>query len=106
MSPLVKSGEAVERLAAWRCIGCGKVEAPQPCIGVCSDRKVELVDGRDYDAVLDSMERLESENRRLREFIRMMARNKPHPDCWEESYRHLQALANQVLERDGLPESQ
>jgi hypothetical protein len=25
---------------AWQCIGCGKIEAPQACIGVCQDRKV------------------------------------------------------------------
>ena len=28
---------------AWQCIGCGRIEAPQPCIGICQDRKVEFV---------------------------------------------------------------
>ena len=28
---------------AWRCIGCGRIEAQRPCIGVCEDRKVRLV---------------------------------------------------------------
>ena len=37
---------------AWRCIGCGRIEAPQPCIGVCEDRKVRLVDAADHEAAL------------------------------------------------------
>src|SRR3546814_10522694 len=32
-----------EPIIAWQCIGCGKLEAPQTCIGVCEDRKVELL---------------------------------------------------------------
>jgi hypothetical protein len=32
------------RVKAWPCIGCGKIEAPQTCIGVCHDRKVEFAD--------------------------------------------------------------
>ena len=42
----------VERILGWRCIGCGKVDAPRPCIGVCQDRKCELVLAGDYDALL------------------------------------------------------
>lgn len=98
MSPLVVSKGAVERLTAWRCVGCGKVEAPQPCIGVCSDRKVELVEAGDYDAALTRLNRAENERDRLLEFIRMIARNKPHEGCWELSYRHLQALAAEIVD--------
>ena len=32
-----------ETIRGWQCIGCGRVEAPQNCIGVCRDRKVVLV---------------------------------------------------------------
>jgi hypothetical protein len=37
-----------ETRSAWQCIGCGKLEGPQRCIGVCQDRRVELVDAQDY----------------------------------------------------------
>lgn len=100
MAPLVESGPEALRVSAWKCIGCGRVEAPQPCIGVCSDRKVELVDARDYDIVLEKLESLQAEHERLVQFVRMMARNKPHKDRWEESYRHLQALAEGILGPD------
>lgn len=98
MSPLVMPEADAERLTAWRCVGCGKVEAPQPCIGVCSDRKVELVDARVYDRALTRIGQLEAERDHLLEFIRMMARNKPHEGCWEPSYRHLQSLAEDMLD--------
>lgn len=32
-----------ETVKAWQCIGCGEIEAPQTCIGVCQDRKVDFV---------------------------------------------------------------
>ena len=97
MVPLLESGSKTPRVTAWRCSGCGRVEAPQPCIGVCSDRKVELVDAIDYEKALARIEQLNAEYGRLVEFIRMIARNKPHEDCWEKSYRHLQELAEEVL---------
>ncbi|MCC6535698.1 MAG: hypothetical protein IT531_24365 [Burkholderiales bacterium] len=34
---------------AWQCIGCGRIEAPQNCIGVCQDRKVQFVYAGDYE---------------------------------------------------------
>ena len=50
----------VERIQGWRCIGCGKVDAPRPCIGVCQDRPVELVQAGDYDALRARAEELEA----------------------------------------------
>ena len=41
-----------EVIEAWQCIGCGKLEAPQNCIGACQDRRVELGDfERSYRAL-------------------------------------------------------
>ena len=37
-----------DTIVGWQCIGCGRVDAPQPCIGVCQDRKVELIAAGDY----------------------------------------------------------
>ena len=38
-----------EVIKAWQCIGCGKLEAPQNCIGVCQDRRVELVYASEHE---------------------------------------------------------
>ena len=35
-----------EYVKAWQYIGCGKIEAPQTCVGICQDREVELVSPR------------------------------------------------------------
>jgi len=98
MAPLLESGLQAPRIIAWRCSGCGRLEAPQPCIGVCSDRKIELVDAGDHERVLAQVEKLQVEYDRLAQFIRMVASNKPHEGCWEKSYRHLQVLSKEMLD--------
>ena len=79
-----------ERIACWRCIGCGKVDAPQPCVGVGQDRKVELVLAGDYDALLARTRELEST-------LALIARITPREGEWEASWRALQERARQVL---------
>ena len=79
-----------ERIAGWRCIGCGKVDAPQPCVGVCQDRTVELVLAGDYDALLARTQELESA-------LALIARITPREGEWEASWRALQERARQVL---------
>jgi len=37
------------RFNAWQCIGCGRIDGPQACVGICQDRNTELVDARDFD---------------------------------------------------------
>jgi len=44
-----------DRLTVWQCIGCGKIEGPQPCIGVCEDYKVELVYASVYDKAIEQV---------------------------------------------------
>lgn len=81
---------AIERLKAWECVGCGKIDAPQPCIGVCRDRKVELVYGSEYDAVVARMGSLEA-------IVKTIARTTPRAGEWERSWRALQEQARQAL---------
>lgn len=81
---------AVDRLNVWQCVGCGKIEAPQPCIGVCRDRKAELVYAEDYDV-------LAREAEALREVVRRIASITPRAGEWESSYRALQKRARECL---------
>jgi hypothetical protein len=32
-----------ERVTAWQCIGCGRIEGAQPCVGICQDRRTDFV---------------------------------------------------------------
>lgn len=80
----------VEIIEGWRCIGCGKVQADRPCIGVCQDRRVELVDARDYAEALMRIQDLE-------ETLALIARVTPRPEALEQSWTALQRRARAVL---------
>ncbi len=86
-----------EHIAAWRCIGCGKIEAPQPCIGVCQDRKVELVDAEEYDQLAVQGETVRCELAELSALLRRLAFTTPRNGEWERSYKALQAQARTLL---------
>ena len=79
-----------ERIKAWQCIGCGKIDAPQPCIGICQDHKIELVHAGDYDRLL-------AHTRELETLVRMLAQTTPREGEWERSYRLLQERARGLL---------
>ncbi len=62
---------------AWRCIGCGRIEGPQPCIGVCEDRKVRLVFAADYEAALALLRETEEKAAALEGLVRRLAQTRP-----------------------------
>lgn len=94
MKTLVSSGTAakktVERFDVWQCIGCGKIEGAQPCIGVCRDRRAQLIDASDYDA-------LAAEAEALRSVVRQIATITPRAGECERSYLALQSRARELL---------
>ena len=74
----------------WQCIGCGKLERTESCVGVCQDRKVEMVYAVDH---ADALLRIEA----LEEFVHKLAHVTPREGQWESTYRALQAEARTVL---------
>ena len=86
-----------EYVKAWQCIGCGSVEAPQTCIGVCEHRKVQFVYAQEHEAVLRELEALRQDVSRLRTFVQRVAHITPHDDAWQASYRALQKEASRLL---------
>ena len=83
----------------WRCIGCGRIEAQQPCIGICQDRKVDVVFGHDYDEVAARLEAARQEARAAIAMVRQLAWTPPREAEWEHSYRALQQQARELLAR-------
>lgn len=97
-----------ERFAAWQCIGCGRIEGAQPCIGVCQDRRAEFVHAADYDRILAAWSRAQSELAALRALLQQLAVTTPRDGAWEPGYRAFQARAREALqaipvERDDAP---
>ncbi len=85
------------RIIAWECIGCGKVEAPQPCIGVCQDRKTEFVYADDYDRAVEELRQTQDALTALRALARQMAHTRPREGQWEQALRHFQVRAADIL---------
>lgn len=82
---------------AWQCIGCGKIEAPQTCIGVCQDRKVELVYASEHEEVLAQVRQARQRADVLEALVRQLACTTPRKGEWERSYLVLQNQARRVV---------
>jgi uncharacterized protein YigA (DUF484 family) len=87
----------IHRVKAWQCIGCGKIEAPQTCIGVCQDRKVEFVYASEHEDVLAQLTLARTRIGTLEAITRQLARTTPRTGEWEHSYRALQQRARRML---------
>jgi hypothetical protein len=93
----IRAEQAIE---AWQCVGCGKLEAPQPCIGVCRDRKVLLVGLNDYEQALEERDGLQQRIDALRALLVRLTRATPRDDGWAASWEQLQRQAQQALDAD------
>jgi Flp pilus assembly CpaE family ATPase len=87
-----------ERVTAWQCIGCGRIEGAQPCIGVCQDRKVDFVYAADHDKALAQLALRSRQAKTLTTLVRQLAYTTPRENEWEHTYRALQARARRMLE--------
>jgi hypothetical protein len=69
----------MDRIKVWQCIGCGRIDDPQPCVGICRDQKVEYVLGADHDRIVSLLEGI----------VRTIATTSPREN---EAARHWAAL--------------
>lgn len=84
-------------ITAWQCIGCGRLEAPQQCVGICQDRKVELVTATVFADTLAEAEALRERVTELERVLRQLAVVTPRNDQWQRSYESLQRRARAAL---------
>jgi hypothetical protein len=82
------------RFKVWQCVGCGRIDHPQPCVGICRDAKVEMVPAEDHDAELAAANRRAEA---LAAFVSRIARTTPRSGEWERTYRALQNEAKEAL---------
>ncbi len=85
---------AAERVKAWQCIGCGRIEAPQECVGVCEFKRLEMVYAFEHER---SLEAERGRSARLESLVRHLARITPREGEWERSWKALQADARRAL---------
>jgi hypothetical protein len=96
---LQESNAMTERITAWQCIGCGRIEGAQPCVGICQDRRTEFVYASEHDAVLAQLDIARRQADVLTALVRQLAHTTPRRDEWERTYRALQAKARHALTR-------
>lgn len=86
-----------DTIEAWQCIGCGRVEAPQTCIGVCRDRKVQLVGLADFEQVCSEADALRARLSDVRRELQRFALATPHAGRWDAAWESLQASVRTLL---------
>jgi len=88
-------------IQAWQCIGCGKIEAPQPCIGVCRDRKILMVAKDEHERVAKELARARGLLQMAVDMLGRVAHSTPREGQWERSYRALQEQARAAIVKLG-----
>ena len=81
-------------IQAWQCIGCGRIEAPQTCIGVCQDRKILMIGKEEHERVVDE---LRTRIARVHERLLRFGFATPREGHWERTRRALQDEVSEVL---------
>jgi len=96
------------RVTAWQCIGCGRIEGAQPCVGICEDRRTDFVYASEHDEVLAQLTVAHQRMEALAALVRQLAHTTPRKGECERTYAALQAHARRALamlagdERSGL----
>ena len=80
----------VQTLKVWQCVGCGRIDHPRPCVGICRDEKAEYVAAADYQEAARRIEALEA-------VLRRIAFTTPRPAQIEAAWHALQADARRLL---------
>jgi hypothetical protein len=89
------------RLSIPGCIGCGAMRQYESCEGACSERKLELVSGGDYDELTAAAATCRGRIEGLWAVVGELARTEPGPGDWRVAYEGLQQSARSVLRRSG-----
>jgi len=87
------------RLTIPACIGCGSMRLEPGCPEDCSERRLELVRGGDYDQLTKAAAACRARIRGFRPVVAELARTEPGPGEWKAAYQALQQSARAALRR-------
>lgn len=86
-----------EPALTWWCEGCGGIDAPQPCLGICVWRPVEWVNRTVYERARERAFAERTRERRLRLLLRRLISVTPRPEHLDENWQAFQAQARSIL---------
>ena len=84
---------AAEPFRAWLCSGCGRVEAPQACLGVCLRHPEEVVRADRYAEALARAADADRDARALLAFLRRLAWTTPREGHGDETVTAMRQAA-------------
>jgi len=87
-----------EIVEAWGCPTCGRIDAPQPCLGVCVRRPVPMVEARCLHEVTARLSAAQADDARLSALARLVAGITPHAGQVERTRAALRDRARGALE--------
>lgn len=76
---------AAEPFRAWLCTGCGRVEAPQACLGVCLRHSEDVVRTDRHAEALAQAAEADRDARALRALVRRLAWTTPREERFPET---------------------
>lgn len=83
----------VDVIQAWGCPRCGRVDAPQPCLGICTRRPGMVADAAEYREFSEHCERAAADQRELAAFAQLVAGVRPRPGRESVTVEALRARA-------------
>jgi hypothetical protein len=84
---------------AWGCPVCGRVDAPQPCLGVCIREPVLMEDAAGYRALAEQVARARAADAELTTLVRLVAFVSPRAGQEQATWAALRARASAVRDR-------
>ena len=89
-----------DRVTTWLCVACGRIEAPQECIGVCVRPTEEVVRAEHHDDAVARLEVIEGQRRALSGLVgRLAGSGRAKAGSERRPRRAMREEARGVLER-------
>ena len=86
-------------IEGWGCPRCGRIDAPQPCLGICVRRPGLVADVAEYREYAAQAQRTAETERPLAAFAHVVAGVHPRPGREQQTVESLRSRAREPLER-------
>lgn len=96
----VPAAPEVEVIEGWGCPRCGRVDAPQPCLGICIRRPGLVADIAEYREYAAEAQRLTEIDEPLAAFAHVVAGVRPRPGREQQTVESLRSRARRLLDAD------
>ena len=88
----------IEVIQAWGCPRCGRIDAPQPCLGICVRRPGTVADVREYRQLAPRAATVAAADKALTRLARLLLTVTPRPGREDATLAALCAQARQTLD--------